>query len=161
MTRRSLFIGVLFFLCLLGHGGAEEPGAPISFTIEPDRTTYATSDKVIMHLEVKNISEKPVEVVDFQQTQSLLLSAQVVSFYIEDKEGEVYLLQGPVTDYWPGDRLKSLSKGDTMETDLIINDHNGRNYYRMGRQSAYKIYATYAGLNSRPVISNEVVITLE
>ena len=146
---------------MTGLSSAKAEDLPLSFTIEAERTNYATTDKVILQLKIRNVSENPVELVDFAQTQSYLLSAGVVRFHIQNGLGEVETLQGPVVDYWPGDRLTTLSKDGTMETKLIINDFDGRNYYRMGKQATYRIYAIYNGWGTKAVISNKIALILD
>ncbi len=155
-------MALIFLWLTSAHNPAVAQGAAsIGFTIESDKMTYATSEKIILHLEIKNISAKDVEVVNFSQVQSWLLSAKIITFDIQDADGETYGLEGSVVDYWPGDRVKKLSPEETMTTDLIINDWNARNFYRLSKQSEYEIVAIYHGLAGRTVESNPIIIKLE
>ena len=141
----TLVLTVLFLSKALF--GEEPPAPPIKFTIETERSTYATSDRIILKMEVENISNDDVDVVDFQQTQSWILSAQVVTFEIKDAQGNDYPMEGSVVDYWPGDRVTRLSKGGKMSMELILNNLSAQNYFTMGRQSTYTITAYFNGWN--------------
>lgn len=158
MNKQTLLLALLL---LVPNPTFGEESVPLKFTLESDRSTYATSDRVILRLEVENVSGDALDVVDFMQTQSWLLSAQIVTFEIKDAQGKVYPLQGPVTDYWPGDRVTRLDKGNKMETSLIINDPTAKNYFTMGLQSTYTITAFYQGWPNHTVESNAVTIILE
>ena len=161
MNCTKIFLIVACIILFSQTVFGEEKQGPLKFTIGSDQTTHATSDRVIVRLEIENVSGADVDVVDFQQVQSWLLSAQVVSFEIKDADGKIYPLEGPVVDYWPGERVTRLNKGGKMETSLIINDVNAKNYYRMGKQSTYTITAHYYGWEEQTVASNTIKITLE
>jgi len=157
--KRLASVGVFFFCLAALAARGEDP--PLTFTLEPEKTSYATSDRVVVRLEVENVSGEKVTLVDFAQTQSWLLSAQVVTFEITDADGVAYPLQGPIVDYWPGDRVTQLDKGSKMETALILNDHNARNYYNMGKQSVYTIIGTYHGWMGGSLQADPVRVTLD
>ena len=150
----------LFFVLLSCVNSISAP-QPLQFTITTDNNIYATSDRIVVHLDIFNDSGGDLLVTDLQQVQIWLLSARIITFDIVDEHGERIKMKGQAVDYWPSNRAITLKYYERMMSDVIINDHNAKNYYPMSKQARYKITAVYHGLAGREIVSNSLIIDLE